>query len=321
MENLFVESPLRIANWVYSADQRCLMHFESIESVLSSDVLKHELSTFLQQTMPLLPRAILPSRSVRIVHCNQTEHRTDLHIHDAFVVGTGPLIFAGQTSQLPIVARSSSQVRLGRKGWLTTFPLAPDENPVHALKAPVNRIVGIASILQRTGSDDPEKRELYTFLEQSSERLKRLVHWLLNEEGATDTPRSQDASRYISRFLKHSHIEAEFTETSGPYGTALFALLAGAERQGFSITLSGGCSSDGHAYLDFIVCDEQLDGAIADRISFNGWVFPSEVIDYLRTYPNVPLIVIKNGIETVYRLSYAHPTVQVETQNTAQLVQ
>lgn len=321
MQNLFVERPLRIANWVYSSDQRCLMHFEGLESVVPSDVLKHELSNFLQQTMPLLPRAILPSSSVRVVHCNHTENRTDLHIHDAFVVGSEPLIFAGQTSKLPIDARSSSRVRLGRKGWLTAFPMAPDENPVHALKAPVNRIVGIASILQKTGSDDPEKRELYAFLEQSSDRLKRLVQWLLNEQDAVDPLASQDAARYIGRFLKHAHIETQFTEISGSYGAALYALLAGAEQKGFSITLSGGCSSHGHAYLDFIVCDEQLDGAIADRISSNGWVFPSEVVDYLRTYPNVPLIIIKNGNESVYRLHYAHPTGQVETPNTAQLVQ
>lgn len=321
MENLFVERPLRIANWVYSADQACLNHFVSNESDGSSDALKHTLSAFFQQITPLFPRGILASSSIRVVNCHTTEHTTDLHIHDTFTVANVPLIFAGQTSLLPIETLSSSQVRLGRKGWLTTFPMAPDENPVHALKAPVNRILGIASILQKTGSDDPEKRELYAFLEQSSDRLKRLVQWLLSEQDNTDPSVSQDAARYIARFLNYMHIEEEFTETSGPFGAALYAMLAGEEHKGFSITLSGGCSSNGQAYLDFIVCDEHLDNAIADRISSNGWVFPSEVVDYLRSYPNVPLIVIKNTTETVYRLPYAYPTVQVETQNTARLVQ
>ncbi len=321
MESLFVERPLRIANWVYSTDQSCLTHFECVEPELPSTALKLELSSFLKQVVSFLPQAVLPSSSIRIVQALQNEHAAVLHIHDAFVVGNEPLVLAGQTSQLPIGAYSSANVRLGRKGWLTTFPMAPDENPVHALKAPVNRILGIASILQKTSSDDPEKRELYTFLEQSSERLKRLVQWLLNEETSAKRSNVRDTARYIARFLEFAYIESEYTDTSGPYGAALSALLAGAEEMGFEVTLSGGWSSHGHAYLDFIVSADLLDVAIADRISSHGWVFPVEVINYIRAYPNVPLIVIQNGSKTVYRLAYTHPTVQVETQKTSFLVQ
>lgn len=321
MENLFVERPLRIANWVYAADQSSLTEFVGGGVGDPMRTLKALIAKQIQEAMNMMPHDLLPSSALRFVNGNQINDDIEFHVHDAFVVGKNPLILAGQTSLIPYSASEKVLWRLGRKGWLTTFPMAPDENPVHALKAPVNRILGIAAILQTTGSNDPEKRELYGFLEQSSDRLKRLVQWLLNEEPAPTRAPNSEAKRYISRFLVHSNIAAHSEIGCGLYEEALHALLEASEKQGFDITLTGGWSKHGHAYLDLLAFDEATDTAIADRISANGWVFPREVVGYLVANANVPLLVVQNGAATLYRLPYAHPTVQVETQSPSHLVQ
>lgn len=58
------------------------------------------------------------------------------------------------------------------------------KNIIHALKAPVNRIRGIASIMRQELGDHPEWDQLIAYLEHSSERLNRLsVHLLQIDEG------------------------------------------------------------------------------------------------------------------------------------------
>ena len=321
MENLFVERPLRIANWVYAAEHSSLTEFVGGGSGEPVNNVKTIIAKHIQDAINMVPHDLLLSSALRFVNGVQINDHIKFHVHDAFVVGKNPLILAGQTSMLPHLEDEKEVWRLGRKGWLTTFPMAPDENPVHALKAPVNRILGIAAILQTTGSNDPEKRELYGFLEQSSERLKRLVQWLLNEEPSPAPTTNAEAARYIARFLVHSNIEAHSMFGSGFYGSALNALLTASEKQGFDITLTGGWSKHGHAYLDLLASDQTTDTAIADRISSIGWVFPREVVDYLIANTNVSLLVIQNGATTMYRLPYAHPTVQVENQSPSHLVQ
>ncbi len=52
-------------------------------------------------------------------------------------------------------------------------------NVTHALKAPVNRIAGLNAILLSNPSIDDEARELLTYLDQSTTKLKEMINHLL----------------------------------------------------------------------------------------------------------------------------------------------
>lgn len=52
-------------------------------------------------------------------------------------------------------------------------------NVTHAFKAPVNRIAGLNAILLSNPSIDDEARELLTYLDQSTSRLKEMINHLL----------------------------------------------------------------------------------------------------------------------------------------------
>lgn len=323
MKNLSAEWPLHVANWVYSTEQPTLVHFEDANSARRTFDFPRLLLQFLKRVELNLPQDIPASSSIRVVHGLKESDRVSIHIHDAFIVRSSPLILAGQTSKWPLLPHDAAGLRLTRSRWFTTFPaaMAPDENPVHALKAPLNRILGIASILKKTGSDDPEERELYTFLEQSSERLKLLVLWLLNEDVEVHQSKNHGASEYIVRYLSLLNLERQGHSNASYYEKALHALANGLEKKGFNFTLTGGWSKSGHAIMDFIVRGKLLDETFVDRPSSNGWVFPSQVSDYLMACQDVPLIIIQNSTETIYRLVYCHPTVQVESPSESHLVQ
>lgn len=71
-------------------------------------------------------------------------------------------------------------------------------NIVHALKAPINRVKGIASILA-TELTEPQHLELIEFLTESNERLASLVNYLLEIRKDSDPKKPISAFELIER--------------------------------------------------------------------------------------------------------------------------
>ena len=64
---------------------------------------------------------------------------------------------------------------------MSQFDTKAAENVTHALKAPVNRIKGIAQVLKSEYRETPEQELLIKYLSQTSERLSVIVDYILQD--------------------------------------------------------------------------------------------------------------------------------------------
>lgn len=108
--------------------------------------------------------------------------------------------FAGQLAVLPAVTGDFRGERLLRDRLET----GDSPNLVHALKAPVSRIVGLAEVLLASPDIAGENRRLVQYMEQSAFKLRELIGMVLEEPlSATAHQASGLAlSHTVSQFMK-----------------------------------------------------------------------------------------------------------------------
>ena len=108
--------------------------------------------------------------------------------------------FAGQLAVLPAVTGDFRGERLLRDRLDT----GDSPNLVHALKAPVSRIVGLAEVLLASPDIAGENRRLVQYMEQSAFKLRELIGMVLEEPlSATAHQASGLAlSHTVSQFMK-----------------------------------------------------------------------------------------------------------------------
>lgn len=109
--------------------------------------------------------------------------------------------FAGQLSSLPAVTGDFRGERLLRDRLDT----GDSPNLVHALKAPVSRILGLSEVLLASADIAGENRRLLQYIDQSASKLRELIGMVLEEprsaSDCTDAS-SSDFSHTVSQFMK-----------------------------------------------------------------------------------------------------------------------
>lgn len=104
------------------------------------------------------------------------------------VLQESPLTIAGSTTfessnNLEAIAAADKSKLIHA---LSQFDTKAAENVTHALKAPVNRIKGIAQILKSEYRETPEQELLIKYLSQTSERLSVIVDYILQDGPSFD---------------------------------------------------------------------------------------------------------------------------------------
>jgi hypothetical protein len=108
--------------------------------------------------------------------------------------------FAGQLASLPAVTGDFRGERLLRDRLDT----GDSPNLVHALKAPVSRIVGLSEVLLASSDIAGENRRLVQYIDQSASKLRELIGMVLEEPRSTSdsVPSSSAFSHTVSQFMK-----------------------------------------------------------------------------------------------------------------------
>ncbi len=106
-----------------------------------------------------------------------------LTLSRGIILQSDPLTVAGTTAFEPSenIESITSADRKKLVEALSQFDNKAAENVTHALKAPVNRIKGIAQILKAEFTESPEQALLIKYLSQTSEKLSVIVDHLLRD--------------------------------------------------------------------------------------------------------------------------------------------
>lgn len=129
--------------------------------------------------------------------CFNTSAMT-ISILQGFAVGEKH--FAGQLASLPAVTGDFRGDRLLRDRLDT----GDSPNLVHALKAPVSRIVGLSEVLLASSDIAGENRRLVQYIDQSASKLRELIGMVLEEPRSTSNsvPSPSAFSHTVSQFMK-----------------------------------------------------------------------------------------------------------------------
>ncbi len=108
--------------------------------------------------------------------------------------------FAGQFAELYAVTGDFRGERL----LLDRLVTGDSPNLVHALKAPVSRIVGLAEVLLASPDIAGENRRFIQYMEQSANKLRELIGMVLEDPLSTEAPEPSGLalSHVLSQFLK-----------------------------------------------------------------------------------------------------------------------
>lgn len=114
-----------------------------------------------------------------------------------------PVVLSGVSTQVELASISYlvEPDRHELASMLRAWDSGAAKNVIHALKAPVNRIRGIASIMRQELGDHPEWDQLIAYLEHSSERLNRLSAHLL-EIGDGSPPEAMSLDTLLINAVK-----------------------------------------------------------------------------------------------------------------------
>lgn len=110
---------------------------------------------------------------------------------------------AGFVPALKVLQHASLPDVLGR--YYSSSP-----NLIHALKAPVSRILGLSEVLHTQGNLDRESLQLIDYIDLSARQLRELTAILLDEADVNTStpPNSRNQSGLFSRFMRFHADEA-----------------------------------------------------------------------------------------------------------------
>lgn len=184
-------------SWVYNLRDRKFLYWQgSPESNFTEDPVKFEIATGISRLSVKFGHVF----SILGAPKEASQSATILHTR-GIVLSEDPLILSGVSQELEpkeigyLFEPNKSQVQQLLRDWSD----GTARSAVHALKAPINRIKGIATILKEELSD-PSQIELTEYLSSSGSKLSNLANYLLEVAKDHESEPPISVNEFITQF-------------------------------------------------------------------------------------------------------------------------